>query len=74
MITGRHDPAEVPKALRATLNDLGVVYLDLYLMHWPVAKKDGKYAIDYLDVRDIHIPTASLFANNYDTLDMGSDE
>ena len=45
-----HAPADVPKALARTLSDLGVEYLDLYLMHWPVAKTDGKSVLDFVDV------------------------
>jgi len=37
-----HRPEEVPKALEATLSDLGVTYLDLYLVHWPAACVHGK--------------------------------
>ncbi|PWZ02409.1 hypothetical protein BCV70DRAFT_63886 [Testicularia cyperi] len=32
-----HDPEHVEKGLDATLKDLGTDYLDLWLMHWPVA-------------------------------------
>jgi len=32
-----HDPAHVPLALKKTLDDLGLEYLDLYLIHFPVA-------------------------------------
>ncbi|KAJ7502682.1 NADP-dependent oxidoreductase domain-containing protein [Mycena galericulata] len=32
-----HQPAEVEKDLGQALKDLGVDYLDLYLIHWPVA-------------------------------------
>lgn len=36
-----HQPADVEPALQATLHDLGLRYLDLYLMHWPVALRPG---------------------------------
>ena len=31
----KHAPEDVEPALDSTLKDLGVEYLDLYLMHWP---------------------------------------
>lgn len=34
-----HDPADVGLALRNTLSNLGLDYLDLFLMHWPFAFK-----------------------------------
>lgn len=48
-----HDPDKVEEAIDQTLRDLGLPYLDLYLMHWPVASKNGKNTINYLDV---HLP------------------
>ncbi|KAJ5654948.1 dihydrodiol dehydrogenase [Penicillium lividum] len=34
-----HKPAAVRPALEKTLHDLGIEYLDLYLVHWPIAFK-----------------------------------
>ncbi|KAJ7502672.1 NADP-dependent oxidoreductase domain-containing protein [Mycena galericulata] len=53
-----HQPSEVEKDLDQALKDLGVDYLDLYLIHWPVAfipgnglfppnpEKEGQIALD----------------------------
>jgi len=37
----KHDPKDVEPALDQSLKDLGVDYVDLYLMHWPVAFAPG---------------------------------
>ena len=34
---GFHDPADVIPAIKASLQALKLDYLDLYLMHWPIA-------------------------------------
>lgn len=37
-----HAPEDVEKGCRETLSALGLDYIDLYLMHWPIAFKPGK--------------------------------
>lgn len=37
-----HHPSEVERQLDATLSQLGTPYLDLYLIHWPVAFVRGR--------------------------------
>lgn len=70
----KHHPADVGQALQDTLNDLGLEYIDLFLMHWPVAfrpgddmfpsDENGKLItanIDYVDVSVSHwTPVLSL--------------
>ncbi|XP_056147119.1 aldo-keto reductase family 1 member A1-A [Lampris incognitus] len=38
----KHDPEDVEEACRTSLAHLGLSYLDLYLMHWPMAFQRGK--------------------------------
>lgn len=58
-----HHPDDVPKSLQGSLDRLGLDYLDLLLIHWPVAWKRGEEpfpkdssgkpileSIDWLDV------------------------
>ena len=37
-----HHPEEVEAACRKSLKDLGLEYLNLYLIHWPTAFKRGE--------------------------------
>ncbi|KAK9313393.1 NADP-dependent oxidoreductase domain-containing protein [Lipomyces starkeyi] len=37
----KHRPEDIEAALDKTLKDLGTDYLDLYIMHWPVAFRSG---------------------------------
>ena len=37
----KHHPDEIEAACRKSLEDLGVDYIDLYLMHWPTAFERG---------------------------------
>ena len=51
-----HAPSDVEPALRNTLSDLGLDYLDLYLIHWPVAqKKEGESGGSFIPLEEIPI-------------------
>lgn len=46
----KHAAADVEPACRKTLAELGVEYLDLYLMHWPFARSFGQDPATFRDV------------------------
>ncbi|KAI9862841.1 MAG: hypothetical protein M1824_000971 [Vezdaea acicularis] len=59
----KHHPEDVQKALDDSCADLGVEYVDLYLMHWPVAfqrgdspfpKKNDKTQVEDIDYVDTY--------------------
>ena len=45
-----HDPDKVEGGLDDTLSELNLEYLDLYLMHWPVASDGGLTYESYVNV------------------------
>lgn len=47
-----HDTDRVELGLNTTLANLGLSYLDLYHMHWPVGSDSGKNKINYLKTWD----------------------
>ena len=65
-------PERVEKGLNQTLEDLGLDYLDLYLMRWPVGKgpDEEKYYYDYIEVPH---PFPSNLPLMTDTTDLARD-
>lgn len=61
----KHHPDDVAGALEQSLTDLRLDYVDLYLIHWPVAWKRGEelfpkkgddYILENIDVVDVGLP------------------
>ena len=51
-----HDPDKVEEGLDETLSELNLDYLDLYLMHWPVAFDGGMTQESYVEVLHLLSP------------------
>src|SRR5690554_312917 len=68
-----HEEEHVIPALKQTLEDLQLDYLDLYLVHWPVAVKKG---VDYASKREDFLtpdeaPLSSTWSAMEESVDMG---
>lgn len=54
-----HDPDHVVDALKVTLKELRLDYLDMWLIHWPIAQKQGvglpESADDFISLEDLPI-------------------
>lgn len=68
-----HKKNEVLPALKATLDDLKLKYLDLYLIHWPVALKEGAgfplKAVDFYSLEEVSL--AGTWKGMEDTVKAG---
>ena len=56
-----HNPDDVEPAFRKSLKDLGLDYLDLYLIHWPVAFEAGNMPFPHRHDGKIKASTPFLF-------------
>ena len=68
-----HAPGDVIPALETTLADLRLAYLDLYLVHWPVAQRKGvlfpETGADLVSLDEI--PLASTWHDMEEAVDRG---
>jgi alcohol dehydrogenase (NADP+) len=68
----KHHPDDVAPALQQSLDDLELDYVDLFLIHWPVAwkrgdehfpKKNGNMILEDFDFVDVRYATAGLLCS-----------
>ncbi len=57
----KHCAEDVEPALKQTLSDLGLTYLDLYLMHWPIAFQRGEDVFPKNEDGTLKVPAGGLF-------------
>jgi diketogulonate reductase-like aldo/keto reductase len=49
----RHDDPEA--GIKEALQELGLDYLDMFLVHWPVGNSTGKTSFDHVAVRNQYL-------------------
>jgi aldehyde reductase len=64
-----HKPELVLPALKKTLSDLGLQYLDLYLIHWPVALKEGTPDLYPADAAGVPINSDADFVDTWKSME-----
>jgi L-glyceraldehyde reductase len=65
-----HHPSEVEKQLDVTLSQLGTPYLDLYLIHWPVAfaRGRGKFPVSASNPEEVEFDTEISLVDTWKTM------
>ena len=64
-----HTPADVEPALKVSLSNLGLDYLDLYLIHWPLLTKKQEDGGGFMPLEEI--PIAETWKAMEKCVDMG---